>query len=604
MDSQNKNIRNFVIIAHIDHGKSTLADRFLEMTGTVDANKMKPQYLDKMDLERERGITIKLKPVRMDYKEYILNLVDTPGHVDFSYEVSRALEAVEGAVLLVDASKGIQAQTLANLELAKQQNLVIIPAVNKIDLPQAETEKTLQELANLLNIDKDGILKISGKTGENVERVLERVVNEVPPPSQNLSSADIEAGKALRALIFDSEYDAFKGVIAYVRVVDGEIKTNQKIKLMASGAVTFAKEVGYFKPGFSKQDKIFAGEIGYIATGIKEPGLVGVGDTITVDDPTKQDVQPLPGYKEAKPMVFASLYPEDTDDFDILKDALAKLKLSDPSFIFEQETQEALGRGFRCGFLGTLHAEILSERLRREFGLILIISSPSVVYKIKNNKDKEIFIYSAADWPEQTYIKSSEEPWTQLEIIIPLAYLGGVSDIIKNLRGNYIETKYLTNEKLILIYEMPLNEIITNFYERLKGASKGYASMNYKIISYRPSVLVKLEILIAGQKEEAFSKIVPEEKAFQEGKAIVEKLKEVLPAQQFSVALQAIVGGKVIARETIGARRKDVTGYLYGGDYTRKRKLLEKQKKGKKLLKAKGTVNIPPKVFLEVFRGQ
>lgn len=597
------NIRNFVIIAHIDHGKSTLADRFLEMTGTINANKMKPQFLDKMDLERERGITIKLKPVRMDYKGYILNLVDTPGHVDFSYEVSRALAAVEGAVLLVDASKGIQAQTLANLELAKQQGLVIIPAVNKIDLPQAEVEKTADELANLLGVKKEKIIKVSGKTGENAEQILERIISEVPPPAQNLPLADIEAGKTLRALIFDSEYDAFKGVIAYIRVVDGQTKANQRIKLMASGAKAEVKEVGYFKPNFLKQEKILTGEIGYIATGVKEPGLVRVGDTIVADDLQGQQAVPLPGYKEVKPMVFASLYPEIADEFDVLKDALSKLKLSDPSFVFEQETKEALGRGFRCGFLGTLHAEILSERLKREFGLALVISSPSVVYKIKDNNGKEVFIYSASEWPEQNFIKGSEEPWVLMEIVIPLLFLGTVSEIIKNMRANYVDTKYLSNDRLILIYEMPLNEVITNFYERLKGGSKGYASMSYKIIGYRPGNLVKMEILIAGEKEEAFSKIVPEEKSFQEGKSLVEKLKEVLPTQQFSVALQAVVGGKIIARETIKARRKDVTGYLYGGDYTRKRKLLEKQKKGKKLLKEKGRVNIPANVFLEVFRG-
>lgn len=613
MENINQKIRNFCVLSHVDHGKSTLADRFLELTGTVSSEKMRPQFLDKMDLEREKGITIKLKPVRMEFEpkdfeirswkleipgsKYILNLVDTPGHVDFSYEVSRSLAAVEGAILLVDAAKGIQAQTLANLDLAKKQNLVIIPVVNKIDLPQADIEKTTEELANLLKIDKSGILKISGKYGTNVDGVLEKIIKNIPSPkSENIQ-------KPLRALIFDSEYDSYKGVIAFVRVVDGEIKTGARIKLLVAKTKTQAKEVGFFKPEFSPQEKISSGEIGYIATGIKEPGLVRVGDTIASDDDGGENILPLPGYQEVKPMVFASLYPENPDDFEMLKDAFSKLKLNDPSLVFEQETKEALGRGFRCGFLGTLHAEIVSERLRREFGLNLVISTPSVVYKIIDQKEKEFFIYSASDWPDQSQIKKTEEPWTRLEIISPVEYIGNVSEIIKNLRANYIETKYFSSDRAILVYELPLSEIITNLYEKIKGVSKGYASMNYNIFGYRQGNLVKMEILIAGIKEEAFSKIVPEERAFQEGKSLVKKLKEVLPTQQFSVALQAIVGGKIIARETIKSRRKDVTGYLYGGDYTRKRKLLEKQKKGKKELKEKGRVRVPPKAFLEIFRG-
>ncbi len=594
-----QNIRNFSIIAHIDHGKSTLADRFLELTSTVSPQKMRPQFLDMMDLERERGITIKMQPVRMNYnfdsESYVLNLIDTPGHVDFSYEVSRSLAAVEGAVLLVDATKGIQAQTLANLELAQKQNLVIIPVVNKIDLAQANIEKTIEELADLLKINKAEIIKISAKVGTNIKQVLKTIIEDIPAPFQeNLQ-------KPFRALIFDSKYDSFRGVIAYIRVVDGEIKSGTKIKLLATKTKTEAKEVGYFKPEFSSQNKISAGEIGYIATGIKEPGLVRAGDTIIEE--TKIDVLPLPGYQEIKPMVFASLYPENPDDFDLLKDALSKLKLNDPSLVFEQETKEALGRGFRCGFLGTLHTEIISERLRREFNLGLVISTPSVVYKITDQKNKENLIYSASDWPDPSQIKKIEEPWNLLEIITPAEYTGAISEILKNLRSNYVEIKYFSSERIILVYEAPLSEIITNLYDKIKGASKGYASMNYKILGYRPSELVKMEILIAGIKEEAFSKIVPENRAFQEGKKIVEKLKEALPSQQFSVAIQAIVNGKIIARETIRAQRKDVTGYLYGGDYTRKRKLLEKQKKGKKELKVKGRVRIPPKVFLEVFRG-
>jgi len=595
---EHRPIKNFVIFSHIDHGKSTLADRLLEITGTIAPGKMKPQYLDMMELEREKGITIKMQPVRMEYEhkgqKYILNLIDTPGHVDFSYEVSRSLEAVEGAILLVDASKGIQAQTLANLDLVKKQKLVIIPAVNKIDMPQAEVEKTVEELAVLLEIDKDKIFKISGKLGINVDKILDAVISKVPSPKINIEAP-------LRALIFDSVYDSYKGVIAFVRVIDGKIKNGDKIRLLAAKAKSEAREIGYFKPQLVKIDTLSSGEIGYIATGIKEPGLVRTGDTIALDDGLK--VEALPGYKEVSPMVFASFYPENPDDFAVLKDALGKLKLTDPALVYEQETKEALGRGFRCGFLGTLHTEIISERLSREFNLELVISTPSVVYKVIDSKGNEELIYSATDWPDQSSIKESQEPWVDLEIITPVEFIGAISEILKSLRTNYIDTKYISFNRAILIYEAPLAEIITNFYDKLKGVSKGYASMNYKVIGYRKSNLVKMEILIAGVKEEAFSKIVPNEKSFQEGKNLVVKLKENLPSQQFSVALQAIVGGKIIARETMKSRMKDVTGYLYGGDYSRKRKLLEKQKKGKKLLKEKGVVRVPTKVFLEVFRG-
>lgn len=587
-------IRNFVIISHIDHGKSTLADRFLELTGTISSKKMRPQFLDMMDLERERGITIKMQPVRMEFNNYILNLVDTPGHVDFSYEVSRSLAAVEGAILLVDATKGIQAQTLANLELAEKQKLVIIPIVNKIDLPHADVEKTSEELANLLKINKDKIIKISAKCGTNIQQVFDAVIKNIPAPEKE------NYQKPFRALIFDSRYDPFKGIIAYVRVINGEIEKNKKIKLLAAEALADAKEVGYFIPELSSQNKLSAGEIGYIATGIKEPDKVRVGDTITQ---AKVEVQPLSGYQEPKPMVFASLYPENPDDFDLLKDALSKLKLSDPSLIFEPETKEALGRGFRCGFLGTLHTEIISERLLREFNLNLIISTPSVVYRIIDKKEKEKLIYSATDWPEVSQIERSEEPWVFLEVITPSKYIGKVLEILENLRGNYIETKYLGAERAILVYELPLREILVNLYDKIKSVSQGYASMNYKVLDFRTADLVKMEVLIAGEKKEAFSKIVPKDRVFQEGKKLVKKLKEVLPPQQFSVALQATIGGKIIARETIKARRKDVTAPLYGGDITRKRKLLEKQKKGKKKLKETGKVRIPPDVFLKIFRS-
>ncbi|MEK7541102.1 MAG: translation elongation factor 4 [Patescibacteria group bacterium] len=600
-----ENIRNFSIIAHIDHGKSTLADRLLDLTHTIDSKKMMPQFLDSMDLEREKGITIKLKSIRMNYnckpfgvaqgKDYILNLVDTPGHVDFSYEVSRSLAAVEGTILLVDAGQGIQAQTLANLELAKKQNLTIIPVINKIDLPQAKTQEVVEELVGLLKINESEILKVSAKTGENVEQVLKAVIERISAPKkENLE-------KPFRALIFDSDYDSFKGVIAFIRVVDGEIEINQKIKLFATNTHAEIKELGYFNPGRSPQNKLCAGEIGYIATGIKEPGRVRAGDTIIK---TGAYVQSLSGYQEPKPMVFASFYPESPDDFVILKDALAKLKLNDPALTYEPETKEALGRGFMLGFLGTLHVEIVAERLRREFNLNLVISTPSVVFKIIDTKGEEKFIYSASDWPDVSKIKETQEPWVLLEIITPSIYLGKLMEILKNLNGVYTNTQYLSAERAIIIYEVPLRGVITGLYDKIKSVSQGYASMNYKISGLKPGKLVKMEIWIAGQKEEALSKIVSENEAYREGKFVVEKLKEVLEPEQFSVALQAVISGKVLARETIKARRKDVTGYLYGGDITRKRKLLEKQKKGKKLMKGKGTVQVPAKAFLEIFKNQ
>jgi len=592
--------KNFCIFAHVDHGKSTLADRFLEITGAVSEKKMKPQFLDMMDLERERGITIKMQPVRMEYSksglDYILNLIDTPGHVDFSYEVSRSLAVVEGAILLVDASKGIQAQTLANLDLARNEKLVIIPAVNKIDLVQAQTEKTIEELAQLLGIDKNEIIKISAKQGTNVKELLDSAIEKIPNPKGNLESP-------FRAVIFDSSYNSYKGVIAYIRVIDGKLESGQKIKLLAAKVKGEAKEVGYFTPELLAQKKLSAGEIGYIATGIKELGKVRVGDTIILESQDESRVDALPGYKEVKPMVFASLYPESPDEFDLLKEALGKLKLSDSSLTYEPETKEALGRGFRCGFLGTLHTEIISERLKREFDLELVISTPSVVYKVKDDKDEERFIYSASDWPDPSFIKSSEEPWVSLEVISPNKYIGSLSEILKSLRSEYIETKYLGRERTILVYHVPLREIITNLYDKIKSASQGFGSMNYNFIGYRPGELVKMEVLIAGEKEEAFSRIVPKGQVHQEGKSLVKKIKESLPSQQFSVPIQAVVGGDIVARETKKSQRKDVTGYLYGGDYSRKRKLLEKQKKGKKKLAAKGKVRVPPKVFLDVFRG-
>ncbi len=592
-----ENIRNFCIISHIDHGKSTLADRFLEITNTVPKSKMKEQFLELMDLEREKGITIKMRPVRMEYtldsKSYILNLIDTPGHVDFNYEVSRSLAAVEGAILLVDATQGIQAQTLANLELAKNQNLKILAAVNKIDSPQARTEETKTELANLLGVPEDEIFEISAKMGQNIEKLLRAVIEKVPSPRG-------APEKPFRALIFDSKYDPFKGIIVFVRVIDGRITPGEKVFLIQTETKGEVKELGYFKPELREAKELNAGEIGYLATGIKEPGRVRVGDTITI---LNSGAESLAGYQEPKSVVFASFFPENPDDFELLRESMSKLKLNDASFVFELEQKESLGRGFSCGFLGSLHAEIISERLRREFDLSLVISTPSVVFKIINQKGKELSIFSPSDWPDASQIKTAKEPWVKLEIITPVQYLGKILEILEELRGQSIETKYFGPERMLLIYEVPLKGLISGFYDKLKGVSQGFASMNYEILGDREAELIKLEVLIAGKKEEAFSKIVYKDSAFKEGERMVEKLKEILPSQLFAVPLQAAIGGKIIARKTISAKGKDVIAPLYGGDYTRKRKLLEKQKKGKKELKERGRVRIPPQVFLEMFKS-
>ena len=593
-----ENIRNFCIISHINHGKSTLADRFLEITETVPKEKMREQFLNLMDLEREKGITIKMQPVRMSYilnsKPYILNLIDTPGHVDFSYEVSKSLAAVEGAILLVDATKGIQAQTLANLELARKQNLVIIPAINKIDMPQARIEETKNDLSQLLNIKPEEIFLVSAKLGTNVKELLGKVIEKVPPPK-----GDPE--KPLRALIFSSKYDAFKGIIAYVRVIDGRIKAENKIFLLQSQTKGEAKEVGFFKPEFKAVQELQAGEIGYIATGIKKPEKIRVGDTISL---LNSEVEALPGYEEPKPMVFLSIYPENPDNLDLLKDALEKLKLLDAALSFKPELKESLGRGFQCGFLGLLHAEIISERLKREFGLELVLSTPSVIYKVIKKDDKELFIYTASDWLNSSETKEARELWAKLQVLTPLDYLGQISELLETIESKNIKTEYLASGKTELVYEVPLREIINkNFYDKLKSVSRGFASMNYEILGWRRGSFVKLDILILGKKETAFSKIVSEKEAYQEAKKSVEKLKENLPPQLFALPIQAAIEGKIIARATIKAMRRDVIAPLYGGDYSRKRKLLERQKKGKQDLKEKGRITIPSKVFIEMFRG-
>jgi GTP-binding protein LepA len=599
-----ENIRNFCIIAHIDHGKSTLADRLLEVTKTVEMRKMKEQLLDQMDLERERGITIKLQPVRMKYsldgRDYILNLIDTPGHVDFNYEVSRSLAAVEGAVLLVDSTKGVQAQTLSNLYLAVEQGLEIIPVVNKIDLPNANVEKTKKEIVHILGCCEEEIHLASGKTGIGVEEILKSVIEKIPSPRG-------DADMPLRALIFDSKYDTYKGVLAYVRIVDGSVKRDDKIYMMQGRAESDVIEVGYFKPALVPTDILTAGDIGYIATGFKSVEECKVGDTITVTS-NKSQVKSLPGYKEVKPMVYASFYPIEGSDYNVMRDALEKLKLNDAAFTFEPESNLALGKGFRCGFLGLLHLEIVQSRIEREFNLSPTVTTPSVVYEVKLQsqnaklKTDKFLIYSPAEMPDPSVIESISEPYVKLDIISPAQYLGPIMEVMRITRAEYKNTEYIDSERIILSFDAPLTDVIVNLHDDLKSASSGYASMNYELLEYRPNDLVKLDIFAAGEKVEAFARIVPKEKAFSEGKRIVEKLKDAIPRQNFQVALQAAVGGKIIARETIKAFRKDVIAKLYGGDVSRKRKLLEKQKKGKKKMKNIGSVSIPSEAFLAVLK--
>lgn len=604
----------------------------LEITKTVEARKMKEQLLDQMDLERERGITIKMQPVRMiltntdltrknaeenphrsalsphksaQIENCILNLIDTPGHVDFGYEVSRSLAAVEGAVLLVDATKGVQAQTLANLYQAIEHNLEIIPVANKIDLPNADTEKTKAEIMHILGCKKEDILEVSGKTGQGVDKLLEKIVEVVPAPKGDVN-------KPLRALVFDSKYDIYKGVLAFARIIDGSIRAEEKIFMMATGAESDVIEVGYFKPDLQKAEKLTAGEIGYIATGFKSVEFCKVGDTITLSQPKadqplggkfKNTVLPLPGYKEVSPMVYASFYPIEGDDYNLMRDALSKLKLNDAAFVFEPESNLALGRGFRCGFLGLLHLEIIQARLEQEFELSPTITTPSVVYEVElQNKKDKVKIYSPSELPDPSTIKAIFEPYVHLEIISPSNYLGAIMEMMKNTRAEYLNTEYLNSERMILKFDCPLTDVVTNLHDNLKSASSGYASMNYEILDYRPNDLIKLDILLAEEKIDAFSRIVPKEQAFREGKRIVEKLKESIPRQNFQIAVQAAIGGKIIARETIKAFRKDVIAKLYGGDVSRKKKLLEKQKKGKRKMKNIGKVSIPSEAFLAVLK--
>lgn len=600
MAEQSK-IRNFSIIAHIDHGKSTLADRLLEFTKTVEKRKMKEQLLDTMELERERGITIKLQPARMEHDGYILNLIDTPGHIDFNYEVSRSLAAVEGALLLVDASQGVQAQTLGNLYLAMEQNLVIIPVINKIDLPNARAEDTKAEIVNLLGCEEEDIILTSAKTGEGVDKILQAIINRIPAPQGKLDTAP-------RALIFDSKYDDYKGVIAFVRIIDGSFKSDKKIKMLATKASSEVLEVGYFKPemvGHPQGTPLQTGEIGYIVTGLKDIEGCRVGDTITSQE--SKDTKSLPGYKEVKPMVFAGLFPKEGTNYNQLREAMLKLKLSDAALNFEPERSEALGIGFRCGFLGLLHLEITKERLEREHNIGLIITTPSVAYKVFTTDGKEQIIKSALDLPDSSRIDYIEEPWVKVDIITPEKYIGGIMKLVTEKRGEYKNTEYLKTsslERVILHYKLPLSAILVDFFDKLKSISSGYASLNYEILNYRKADVVRMDILVAEEPIGAFASLVYRDEAYRAGRSIVKSLKEAIPRQMFEIKIQAALGAKIIAAERIPPMRKDVIAKLYGGDVTRKRKLLEKQKKGKKKMKAigRGRVDIPTDAFLKVLK--
>ena len=599
MKDRKKHIRNFSIIAHIDHGKSTLADRLIEMTGVLSKREMESQVLDNMDIERERGITIKSQAVRMLYKakdgqEYEFNLIDTPGHVDFNYEVSRSLAACDGAILVVDSSQGVEAQTLANVYLAIDNNLEILPVINKIDLPNARPQEVKDEIEEIIGIPAQDAPCISAKSGLNVEEVLERIVTDIPAPTGDENAA-------LKCLIFDSLYDNYKGAIAYVRVKDGTVKVGDEILLMAAKKKFVVTEVGYFEPGeYIPSNKLQAGEVGYIAASIKNLSDIRVGDTITLAD--KPAPEPLPGYKKVNPMVYCGLYPMDGNDYENLKIALEKLKLNDAALEYEQETSAALGFGFRCGFLGLLHLEIIEERLDREFDLSLITTSPSVIYKVHKTNGEVIDLYNPSELPMPNEISYIEEPFVTAEILTPKDYVGGIMEICQNRRGIYVDMKYLDQNRVTLIYELPLNEIIYDFFDNLKSKTKGYASFDYEFKEYRKSELVKLDIWVNGESVDALSFIVHKDMAYDKGKKMVEKLKTVIPRHLFTIPIQAVIGGKIIARETISAMRKDVLAKCYGGDITRKKKLLEKQKRGKKKMREIGNVEIPQEAFLSVLK--
>ena len=585
-------IRNFCIIAHIDHGKSTLADRMLEMTGTVQQRDMKSQLLDSMDLEREKGITIKLAPVRMKYGDYELNLIDTPGHVDFSYEVSRSLQACEGAVLVVDATQGIQAQTLANVYLALAADLEIIPVLNKIDLPAADVEKTSAEVISLLGCKREDILMISAKTGQGVKGVLDAVVAKIPSPTDDLSAGT-------RALIFDSYFDDYRGVVLYVRLQDGEIKKGDNIDMLATGASGIALEVGSLSPKMSPSDSLRSGEIGYIVTNLRTTREARVGDTVTTR--RQRAVTPLPGYRLVKPFVYAGFFPVSNDDYQDLKDAIEKLSMSDSALQYEPENSPVLGFGVRIGFLGLLHLDIIRERLEREYGLDLVVTNPSTDYHVKLNSGEELDIKSASDLPDQSKVAEIREPWIKGEIIVPSVYIGVVLQLIVSKRGRQSNISYI-DERAVLSFEAPLANLLTDFYDKLKSVTSGYGSFNYELDDYRLEDLVRVDFYVAGEVVDALSVMAHRSEAQSLGREMVKKLKEVIPRQNFQVSLQAAIGGKFIAREDISAYRKDVTGYLYGGDVSRKKKLLAKQAKGKKRMKRFGKIDIPSEAFMVMLK--
>ncbi len=591
-------IRNFCIIAHIDHGKSTLADRLLQLTGTIPPDMTVEQVLDSMDLERERGVTIKASAVRMEYtardgRTYVLNLIDTPGHVDFGYEVSRALAACEGAVLVVDASQGIEAQTIAHLYAALEADLEIIPVVNKIDLPAARPDEVAQDLADLLGVDPDEVIRISAKEGINVDQVLEAIVQRIPPPS-----GDPDA--PLRALIFDSHYDPYKGVVAYVRVVDGRIRHRDALKLMAGGAEFEVVELGVFKPEMVPVQELGTGEVGYVATGLKTVHDCRVGDTLTHQKRPAQE--PLPGYRHPKPMVFASIYPVNPEDYEDLRDALAKLQLNDAALTFEPEHSQALGAGFRCGFLGMFHMEIVQERLEREYGLDILVTAPSVEYEVVLKDGTVRRVRTPAELPSRDRIAEIREPWVEVQIYTPLEYYGAVMDLITKKRGVLKEQEHPSPDRVVVHAEMPLAELIVDFFDQLKSRTRGYASLDYQFVGYRPGDLVKLEVLVNKEPVDALAMIVAREHAYRVGQKLVSKLKDLIPRQLFTVPIQAAADGKIIARANIKALRKDVLAKCYGGDVTRKKKLLERQKRGKKRLKMVGKVEIPQEAFWAVLQ--
>ncbi|HLI07138.1 MAG TPA: translation elongation factor 4 [Ktedonobacteraceae bacterium] len=590
-------IRNFCIIAHIDHGKSTLADRLLEYTGTISKRELTEQVLDQMELEREKGITIKAQAVRMHYtarngQDYELNLIDTPGHVDFTYEVSRSLAACEGAVLVIDATQGIEAQTLANLYLAVEADLAIIPVINKIDLPSAEPERVKQEIEDVIGLPAEDSILASAKEGIGTQEILEAIIKQVPPPTGN-------ARRPLRALVFDSHYDPYKGVIAYVRIVDGALHAGERIAMMATGSTTEVLEVGYFHPRLTSTEALTTGEVGYIATGFKNVKDCRVGDTVTVPGALGQ-VEPLPGYKPAKPMVFAGIYPVEGNDYPLLRDALDRLKLNDASLFYEPETSNALGFGFRCGFLGLLHMEIIQERIEREYGLDILATAPGVEYYVTKTGGEVVKVDNPTDFPNPGEIEKVEEPWMDISIFTPTRYIGTIMDLVTTRRGTFKEMKYIEAERVLLTYSMPLAELIVDFYDQLKSRTQGYASLDYTFAGYHESDLVKLDILVNGQPVDALSLILHRDKAYAQGRQLVEKLRSLIPRQLFEVPIQAAIGSRVIARETVKALRKDVLAKCYGGDVTRKRKLLEKQKEGKKRMKMVGNVEIPQEAFMAV----